>query len=31
VRRCAILYPGGTTRTVVVITTASGSEVLSEP
>ena len=31
VRRCAIRYPGGTTRTVVVITTASGSEVLSEP
>jgi hypothetical protein len=31
VRRCEILYPGGTTRTVVVITTANGSEVLSEP
>jgi len=34
VRRCHILYPGGTDhtiRTVVVITTANGSEVLSEP
>jgi hypothetical protein len=31
VRRCEILYPGGTTRTVVVITNASGAEVLSEP
>lgn len=31
VRRCQILYPGGTDRTVVVITNADGSEVLSEP
>ncbi len=31
VRRCHILYPGGTDRTVVVITNANGSEVLSEP
>lgn len=34
VRRCHILYPGGTDhsiRTVVVITTANGAEVLSEP
>jgi hypothetical protein len=31
VRRCEILYPGGTNRTVVVITNANGSEVLSEP
>jgi ribosomal protein L40E len=34
VRRCHILYPGGTDRTirtVVVITTANGSEVLTEP
>jgi ribosomal protein L40E len=31
VRRCHILYPGGTERTVVVITNANGSEVLSEP
>jgi len=31
VRRCQILYPGGTNRTVVVITNANGSEVLSEP
>jgi hypothetical protein len=34
VRRCHILYLGGTDhtiRTVVVITTANGSEVLSEP
>jgi hypothetical protein len=31
VRRCDILYPGGTIRTIVVITTANGSEVLSEP
>jgi ribosomal protein L40E len=34
VRRCHILYPGGTDhtiRTVVVITTANGSEVLSDP
>ena len=34
VRRCHILYPGGTDhtiRTVVVITTANGSEVISEP
>jgi hypothetical protein len=31
VRRCHILYPGGTERTVVVVTNANGSEVLSEP
>jgi hypothetical protein len=31
VRRCHILYPRGTVRTVVVITNANGSEVLSEP
>jgi hypothetical protein len=31
VRRCDILYPGGTIRTVVLITNANGSEVLSEP
>jgi hypothetical protein len=31
VRRCEILYPRGVTRTVVVITNARGSEVLSEP
>jgi hypothetical protein len=31
VRRCHILYPGGTERTIVVITNANGSEVLSEP
>ena len=34
VRRCHILYVGGTDhtiRTVVVITTANGAEVLSEP
>ena len=31
VRRCEILYPGGTDRTVVVITNANGSEVLSKP
>jgi hypothetical protein len=31
VRRCYILYPGGMNRRVVLITTANGAEVLSEP
>jgi hypothetical protein len=31
IRRCEILYPGGTDRTVVVVTGGNGSEVLSEP
>jgi hypothetical protein len=31
VRRCEILYRGGIDRTVVVITNANGSEVLSRP
>jgi hypothetical protein len=31
VRRCHVVYPGGTERTIVVLTNASGAEVLSEP
>jgi hypothetical protein len=31
VRRCYVTYPGGTQRRVVVLTTANGSEVLSNP
>jgi ribosomal protein L40E len=31
VRRCELRYPGGTIRTVVVLTTANGAEVLSKP
>jgi hypothetical protein len=31
VRRCYVLYPGGSRRGVVVLTTAAGSEVLAEP
>jgi hypothetical protein len=30
VRRCSLRYPGGTVRTVVLLTTANGAEVLSE-
>jgi hypothetical protein len=31
VRRCTLRYPGGTERTVVLLTTANGAEVLSKP
>jgi ribosomal protein L40E len=31
VRRCHVSYPGGTVRTVVLLTTANGAEVLSKP
>jgi hypothetical protein len=31
VRRCELRYPGGTVRTVVILTTANGAEVLSKP
>jgi hypothetical protein len=31
VRRCQVVYPGGTERTVVLLTNASGAEVLSLP
>jgi hypothetical protein len=31
VRRCQVVYPGGTERTVVLLTNASGAEVLSRP
>jgi hypothetical protein len=31
VRRCELRYPGGTVRTVVLLTTANGAEVLSKP
>jgi hypothetical protein len=31
VRRCYVIYPGGTHRKVVVLTNARGAEVLSEP
>jgi hypothetical protein len=31
VRRCHVVYPGGTERLVVLLTNASGVEVLSEP
>ena len=31
VRRCEVRYPGGTERSVVVLTNANGSEVLSKP
>jgi ribosomal protein L40E len=31
VRRCQLHYPGGTVRTIVLLTTANGAEVLSEP
>ena len=31
VRRCELRYPGGTIRTVVLLTTANGAEVLSKP
>jgi len=31
VRRCRVSYPGGGTLTVVLITTANGAEVISEP